>query len=186
LLVTSEIKADQISRAYRSNRATIRREISYEWRSKSETRHPFARFYLRKGSPGHLVIFSGCPFELPYRKKQLPENLFWPGKSDVRNDEVPDPTTAARTETVMTPKISTSQKRARDDSLLHIRRRGCVRATAGFQHSTSENSRSRNPNRKMKTSDHHDEKGAMGYIFLWLLGIPIPILLIIFLLRGCT
>jgi len=25
-----------------------------------------------------------------------------------------------------------------------------------------------------------------GYILLWLLGIPIPILLIIFLLRGCT
>jgi hypothetical protein len=30
------------------------------------------------------------------------------------------------------------------------------------------------------------EAGAMGYILLWLLGIPIPILLIIFLLRGCT
>jgi len=28
--------------------------------------------------------------------------------------------------------------------------------------------------------------GATGYILLWLLGIPIPILLIIFLLRGCT
>jgi len=38
----------------------------------------------------------------------------------------------------------------------------------------------------MKTTDHYYEKGAMGYIFLWLLGIPIPILLIIFLLRGCT
>jgi hypothetical protein len=30
------------------------------------------------------------------------------------------------------------------------------------------------------------EAGATGYILLWLLGIPIPILLIIFLLRGCT
>ena len=30
------------------------------------------------------------------------------------------------------------------------------------------------------------QKGAMGYIFAWLLGIPIPILIIIFLLRGCT
>ena len=28
--------------------------------------------------------------------------------------------------------------------------------------------------------------GATGYILLWLLGIPIPILLLIFLLRGCT
>ena len=30
------------------------------------------------------------------------------------------------------------------------------------------------------------ETGAAGYILLWLLGIPIPILLLIFLLRGCT
>ncbi|MEP7207135.1 MAG: hypothetical protein ABI920_09365 [Casimicrobiaceae bacterium] len=30
------------------------------------------------------------------------------------------------------------------------------------------------------------QEGKMGYILLWLLGIPIPILLVIFLLRGCT
>ena len=30
------------------------------------------------------------------------------------------------------------------------------------------------------------EAGAAGYILLWLLGVPFPILLIIFLLRGCT
>ena len=29
-------------------------------------------------------------------------------------------------------------------------------------------------------------EGATGYILLWLLGIPIPILFLIFLLRGCT
>ena len=29
-------------------------------------------------------------------------------------------------------------------------------------------------------------KGAIGYGLLWLLGIPVPILLGIFLLRGCT
>jgi hypothetical protein len=28
--------------------------------------------------------------------------------------------------------------------------------------------------------------GKMGWILLWLLGIPIPILLILFLVRGCT
>lgn len=28
--------------------------------------------------------------------------------------------------------------------------------------------------------------GKVGWILLWLLGIPIPILLIFFLLRGCT
>jgi hypothetical protein len=34
--------------------------------------------------------------------------------------------------------------------------------------------------------DNNEEKGAAGWIFLWLIGIPIPILLIFFLLRGCT
>ncbi|MFT4175663.1 MAG: hypothetical protein QM627_03325 [Luteolibacter sp.] len=28
--------------------------------------------------------------------------------------------------------------------------------------------------------------GKIGWILLWLLGIPIPILLVLFLLRGCT
>jgi hypothetical protein len=31
-----------------------------------------------------------------------------------------------------------------------------------------------------------ERKGKIGYIVLWLLGIPIPILILIFLLRGCT
>ncbi len=39
---------------------------------------------------------------------------------------------------------------------------------------------------KMHLGDKIEEAGATGYILLWLLGIPIPILLIIFLLRGCT
>ena len=30
------------------------------------------------------------------------------------------------------------------------------------------------------------EEGAIGWALLWLIGIPIPILLVIFLLRGCT
>jgi hypothetical protein len=38
----------------------------------------------------------------------------------------------------------------------------------------------------MKRQKQDGEEGAMGYIFLWLLGIPIPILLLFFLLRGCT
>jgi hypothetical protein len=28
--------------------------------------------------------------------------------------------------------------------------------------------------------------GKAGWILLWLIGVPIPILLILFLLRGCT
>jgi hypothetical protein len=32
----------------------------------------------------------------------------------------------------------------------------------------------------------NSEKGKVGWILLWLLGIPIPVLVILFLLRGCT
>lgn len=39
----------------------------------------------------------------------------------------------------------------------------------------------------MKTPKHPEsESGAAGYILLWLLGVPIPVLFIIFLLRGCS
>ena len=29
-------------------------------------------------------------------------------------------------------------------------------------------------------------EGKIGWILLWLIGIPIPVLLVLFLLRGCT
>jgi len=31
-----------------------------------------------------------------------------------------------------------------------------------------------------------NQAGKIGYILLWLLGIPIPILILIYLVRGCT
>ena len=31
-----------------------------------------------------------------------------------------------------------------------------------------------------------DQEGRVGYILLWLLGVPIPILFLIYLLRGCS
>jgi hypothetical protein len=31
-----------------------------------------------------------------------------------------------------------------------------------------------------------DQQGRVGYILLWLLGVPIPILFLIYLLRGCS
>jgi hypothetical protein len=31
-----------------------------------------------------------------------------------------------------------------------------------------------------------DRSGKAGYIIAWLLGVPIPILLLVFLLRGCN
>ena len=30
------------------------------------------------------------------------------------------------------------------------------------------------------------QRGKIGWILLWLLGIPIPVLILLFLLRGCT
>jgi len=30
------------------------------------------------------------------------------------------------------------------------------------------------------------EQGKVGWILLWLLGVPIPVLLVLFLIRGCT
>lgn len=30
------------------------------------------------------------------------------------------------------------------------------------------------------------QEGRAGYILLWLLGVPIPLLFLIYLLRGCT
>lgn len=29
-------------------------------------------------------------------------------------------------------------------------------------------------------------RGAMGWVLMWLIGIPVPILVVLFLLRGCT
>jgi hypothetical protein len=37
----------------------------------------------------------------------------------------------------------------------------------------------------MKLTEKVNEVAAAGYILPWLLGIPIPLLLLFFLLRGC-
>jgi hypothetical protein len=31
-----------------------------------------------------------------------------------------------------------------------------------------------------------NQKGALGWILLWAIGIPIPILVLLFMVRGCT
>jgi hypothetical protein len=38
----------------------------------------------------------------------------------------------------------------------------------------------------MKLKERVQEMAAAGYILLWLLGVPVPVLLLIFLLRGCS
>lgn len=39
---------------------------------------------------------------------------------------------------------------------------------------------------KFTIAGHRLEQGKIGYILLWLLGVPIPILFMVFLLRGCN
>lgn len=34
--------------------------------------------------------------------------------------------------------------------------------------------------------DRRREEGRVGWIALWLLGIPIPVLLLLYFVRGCT
>lgn len=36
------------------------------------------------------------------------------------------------------------------------------------------------------SSNFRSKEGRVGWALLWLMGIPVPILLILFLLRGCT
>jgi hypothetical protein len=31
-----------------------------------------------------------------------------------------------------------------------------------------------------------NSEGKVGWIFLWLIGIPVPVLVVLFLIRGCT
>ena len=37
-----------------------------------------------------------------------------------------------------------------------------------------------------RTTKPAQQEGKAGYILLWLLGVPIPLLFLIFLLRGCN
>ena len=36
------------------------------------------------------------------------------------------------------------------------------------------------------TQWRRQQEGKMGWILLWAIGVPIPVLLVLFLLRGCT
>ena len=58
---------------------------------------------------------------------------------------------------------------------------GCDQATGGHWRRLARPTRAGSPLRGGKR-----EIGAVGWGVLWLLGIPIPILLTLFVLRGCT
>jgi hypothetical protein len=34
--------------------------------------------------------------------------------------------------------------------------------------------------------DFRSSRGKVGWVVLWLLGVPIPVLLLLFIMRGCT
>ena len=39
---------------------------------------------------------------------------------------------------------------------------------------------------QLRKSWPNRQKGGIGYILLWMMGVPIPVLLLISLLRGCS
>ncbi len=40
--------------------------------------------------------------------------------------------------------------------------------------------------RKQPKSTPRQQQGRWGYILAWLVGIPVPVLVLVYLLRGCT
>jgi len=65
----------------------------------------------------------------------------------------------------------------------------CIAAQTGIGRFTISQARTfrgkRNPS-VMKNGASNLQTGKIGWILLWLIGVPIPILLILFLIRGCT
>jgi hypothetical protein len=44
----------------------------------------------------------------------------------------------------------------------------------------------RNKQSKRRIAMRNNEDGKIGWILLWAIGIPVPVLVVLFLLRGCT
>jgi hypothetical protein len=56
-----------------------------------------------------------------------------------------------------------------------------------YQQRTRSRSYDRGSGEQKKTKRRtKTEKGKVGWILLWALGVPVPILLVLFFLRGCT
>lgn len=39
---------------------------------------------------------------------------------------------------------------------------------------------------KRELTGSHRQQGKWGYVLAWLIGIPVPILVLVYFLRGCT
>jgi hypothetical protein len=61
---------------------------------------------------------------------------------------------------------------------------GKVRSNLGIK--AMQKIRKRSGLKERKSAMRNKEEGKIGWILLWLVGIPIPILLVLYLLRGCT
>jgi len=42
------------------------------------------------------------------------------------------------------------------------------------------------PRRDELTQTHGRQRGGIGYVLLWILGVPLPVLILIALVRGCA
>ncbi|HBA86175.1 MAG TPA: hypothetical protein DCZ95_19000 [Verrucomicrobia bacterium] len=42
------------------------------------------------------------------------------------------------------------------------------------------------PRHRWSSSPDLRKSGKIGWILMWLLGVPIPVLIVLFLIRGCT
>lgn len=51
---------------------------------------------------------------------------------------------------------------------------------------TQEFAMARFPHQMRQGGEPGNQKGALGYVLAWLLGVPIPILIIVALLRSCA
>jgi hypothetical protein len=40
--------------------------------------------------------------------------------------------------------------------------------------------------RGVTVTEINKQRGKVGWLLLWLIGVPVPVLIILFLIRGCT
>ncbi|MFH0996576.1 MAG: hypothetical protein V1844_13925 [Pseudomonadota bacterium] len=61
-----------------------------------------------------------------------------------------------------------------------------VKAEASLQMASGNSSGWASSEQRKTKGRTQTEDGKVGWILLWALGVPIPILLVLFVLRGCT
>ena len=72
----------------------------------------------------------------------------------------------------------------RQTTLASERRNRCIRATGSRRDTSTENPECVSFGMKKLKSKFAAETAKIGYALLWLIGVPLPILLLIYLMRG--